>query len=88
MTERIDAVPEADYVEQHTAAFPSDSADPEPYPDRDAHTGELLESDSEITPPPVGDSGWTADEADLIEQSIPVPLGDDYDSSGSSDTEY
>ncbi|WP_327142406.1 hypothetical protein [Nocardia sp. NBC_01327] len=87
MTERIDAVPEADYVEQHTAAFPSDSADPEPYPDRDA-SADLLDSDSEITQPPSGDSGWTADEADLIEQSIPVPLGEEYDASGSSDTEY
>ncbi|MBL1075643.1 hypothetical protein JK358_14705 [Nocardia sp. 2] len=68
MTEpSIDAVPEADLVEQHTPAYP----DPE----------EPAGSDSELTPLPEGDNGWTASEADLIEQAIPVPLDDDYDES-------
>lgn len=84
MTERIDAVPEGDYVEQHTAAFPGDSAypDADAYPDKDVLPDTILEPESELTPLTSGDIGWTADEADLVEQSIPVPLDDDYDESG------
>ncbi|MFD7844716.1 hypothetical protein ACFV4K_17480 [Nocardia sp. NPDC059764] len=65
MTDRTDAVPEADYVEQHIPAVPDDESD--------------LESDSEITQVPADDAGWTASEGDLVEQSIPVPVDDDYD---------
>ncbi|WP_067567015.1 hypothetical protein [Nocardia acidivorans] len=81
MTERIDGVPEADYLEQHTAAFPDDAAypDADAYPDRDVLAETLLEADSDITPLTAGDSGWQADEGDLIEQSIPVPQDDDYE---------
>ncbi|MEU0545219.1 hypothetical protein [Nocardia sp. NPDC005978] len=77
MNERIDEVSEADYLEQHTPAYPADAersaaADaPDP----------IQESDSDIAAVPAGDSGWTADEGDLIEQSIPVPLDEDYQDS-------
>ncbi|MFB7722028.1 hypothetical protein [Nocardia sp. NPDC056100] len=64
MTDRIDAVPEADYLEQQT---------------------EVIEPDAEVTPLPEDDLGWTADEADLVEQSIPVPLDDDYEGAGATD---
>lgn len=86
MTDRIDAVPEADYVEQHTPAFPEDAAypDADAYPDRDVLAQDVLEPESEITTPPPGESGWSADEGDLIEQSIPVPLDDDYEDTGAS----
>ncbi|MRH87091.1 hypothetical protein GFY24_06370 [Nocardia sp. SYP-A9097] len=81
MTERIDDVPEADFVEQHTTAFPGDAAypDADAYPDKDVLADTLLEADSELTPLTSGNSGWTADEGDLVEQSIPVPLDDDYE---------
>lgn len=58
MSDRIDAVPEGDFAEQQTSAYP--------------------ESDSEITPIPADDTGWTADEGDLVEQSISVPIDDEY----------
>ncbi|MEV6070519.1 hypothetical protein AB0L82_28575 [Nocardia sp. NPDC052001] len=58
MTDRIDAVPEADFLEQQT---------------------EVIEPEAEVTPLPEDDLGWTADEADLVEQSISVPMDDDYD---------
>ncbi|MFB8005465.1 hypothetical protein [Nocardia sp. NPDC056000] len=64
MTDRIDAVPEADYLEQQA---------------------EVIEPDAEVTPLPEGELGWTADEADLVEQSIPVPLDDDYEGAGATD---
>ncbi|WP_067543065.1 hypothetical protein [Nocardia crassostreae] len=66
----IDAVPEADYVEQNMPAYPDDGVDSE-------------ESAADDAVPP-GDSGWTADEGDLVEQSIPVPLDDDYDEAADS----
>lgn len=76
----IESVPEADYVEQHTPAYPGDEPypDADAYPDRDVLAGSVIESDSEATPLPEGDTGWTASEADLVEQSIPVPLDDEY----------
>ncbi|MVU83678.1 hypothetical protein GPX89_41375 [Nocardia sp. ET3-3] len=70
MTDRIDAVPEADSVEQ---SIPADPAD------------EVLDSDSKITDLPADDNGWTASEGDLVEQSIPVPMDDDYDESADGD---
>lgn len=74
MIDRIDAVPEADYVEQSTPANPLDEENPE-----------VLESNSEITSLPAGDSGWTASEGDLVEQAIPVPMDDDYESDAGSE---
>ncbi|UGT39218.1 hypothetical protein LTV02_24410 [Nocardia yamanashiensis] len=82
MTDRsIESVPEADYVEQHTPAYPGDEPypDADAYPDQDVLADSVIESDSETAPVPAGDSGWTANEADLVEQSIPVPLDDEYD---------
>lgn len=81
MTEPDDGVPEADYVEQHTAAFPGDEPypDADAYPDRDVLADTPLAADSELTPVAAGDAGWSADEGDLIEQSIPVPQDDDYE---------
>ncbi|WP_330184690.1 hypothetical protein OHB26_14500 [Nocardia sp. NBC_01503] len=87
MTERIDGVPEADYVEQHTPAFPADAAypDADAYPDKDVLADTPLEADSELTPLTTGDSNWNADEGDLIEQSIPVPMDDDYETEDAGD---
>ncbi|MFD0000705.1 hypothetical protein [Nocardia sp. NPDC127526] len=68
----IDAVPEADYVEQNIPAYPDDGVD------------DSVTADGEITEVPPGDNGWTADEGDLVEQSIPVPLDDDYDEAADS----
>ncbi|MBF6333717.1 hypothetical protein [Nocardia transvalensis] len=59
-TGAIDAVPEADYMEQTLPA----------YPDAD-------EDDTIVVP--TGEPAWEASEADVIEQSIPVPLDDDYE---------
>lgn len=73
MNERVDEVSEADYLEQHTPAYPD--AD---NPATDALGDPAPDSDTDIPPVPPGDSGWTADEGDLVEQSIPVPLDDDY----------
>ncbi|MFI1919030.1 hypothetical protein [Nocardia sp. NPDC020380] len=67
-----DAVPEADYIEQHIPA----------YPDRDSD--QLEDADTEIDAVPAGDSGWTASEGDLVEQAIAVPM-DDYDEPGSEE---
>ncbi|GAB2542284.1 hypothetical protein [Nocardia heshunensis] len=65
MIDRIDAVPEADYAEQSILAYPAAEADSET-------------PDSEINPLPADDNGWTASEGDLVEQSIAVPMDDDY----------
>ncbi|MFJ9367699.1 hypothetical protein ACIRRA_25215 [Nocardia sp. NPDC101769] len=73
MIDRIDAVPEADYVEQSTPAYAADEVN-----------SETPESDSEITSLPADDNGWTASEGDLVEQAIPVPLDDDYDDEAGS----
>ncbi|AYF73574.1 hypothetical protein D7D52_06575 [Nocardia yunnanensis] len=62
--DRIDAVPEADSVEQSIPANPVDA---------------VLDSESELIEVPSADSGFNADEGDLVEQSIPVPLDDEYD---------
>ncbi|MFE5283504.1 hypothetical protein ACFRAQ_00845 [Nocardia sp. NPDC056611] len=84
MIDRIDAVPEADYVEQHIAAYPADEPypDADAYPDRDVRAERVVDSDTEITPLPADDNGWTASEGDLVEQAIPVPMGDDWDLPG------
>lgn len=75
MTDRTaDAVPEADYIEQHIPA----------YPDREIDSDQLDDADTEIGAVPTGDSGWTASEGDLVEQAIAVPI-DDYDEPGSEE---
>ncbi|WP_157534998.1 hypothetical protein [Nocardia inohanensis] len=79
----IESVPEADFVEQRTPAYPGEEPYPDgdAYPDRDVLADPVLESGGDITPLPEGELGWSANEADLIEQAIPVPLDDDYDES-------
>ncbi|MGV9665843.1 hypothetical protein [Nocardia niigatensis] len=74
MTESIDAVPEADYVEQRTPAYTADEAD-----------SETLDAGSETPSLPADDSGWTASEGDLVEQAIPVPMDDDYEPDAGSE---
>lgn len=63
----IDAVPEADYAEQHTLAYPD--MDDAPYADEGLTRSEL----------PTGETGWEATDADVVDQSIIVPLPDDGD---------
>ena len=60
----VDAVPEADFVEQTLPAYPDEPT----YADEGAETE-----------PPAGEVSWSASEADVIEQSISVPLDDDYE---------
>ncbi|NNH75398.1 hypothetical protein HLB23_37070 [Nocardia uniformis] len=75
MTDRsIDAVPEADLIEQTVPAYPENPVDD---PEAEADTAVTLPDD---------ERSWEADEADVIEQSIPVPLDDDYDEG--ADSEY
>lgn len=64
-TDAMDAVPEADLIDQTVPAYPEGVDDPE------------AEVDTEDTLPRT-DQAWSADEADVIEQSIPVPLDDEY----------
>lgn len=64
-TSAIDAVPEADYAEQHTLAYPD--MDDAPYLDEGLTRSEL----------PTGETGWEATDADVVEQSIIVPMPDD-----------
>lgn len=64
-TGAIDAVPEADFMEQTVPAYPEDD-----------------EPDTDV----VGTTEREAAEADVLEQSIPVPLDDDYE--GVAESEY
>ncbi|MCM6774920.1 hypothetical protein NDR87_26105 [Nocardia sp. CDC159] len=68
MTDRtagaIDAVPEADYMEQTVPAYP--------------------DLDDEDVLVPSGEPALEASEADVLEQSIAVPLDDDYEDTGSA----
>jgi hypothetical protein len=57
----LDEVPEADFAEQSVPA----------YPDADADT-----DDTQLTATVDRDT-WSADPADVVEQSIPVPLDDE-----------
>jgi hypothetical protein len=57
----IDAVPEADFVEQTVSAYPG------------------VEDDETESTLPAGMIDREASEADVLEQSIPVPLDDDYE---------
>jgi len=63
----FDEVPEADFVEQSVAAYPE-------YADDAADTG--TESDLVAA---VARDAFSADPADVVEQSIPVPLDDDHE---------
>lgn len=65
----VDAVPEADFVEQNMPAYPADGAEIEDTPDDTAaELSAAVERDA-----------FSADPADVVEQSIPVPLDDDRD---------
>lgn len=57
-TSSIDAVPEADHLEQNLEVAPDDA---------------------EFDEPSVATIDREATEADVVEQSIPVPLDDEYD---------
>ncbi|MGV9613779.1 hypothetical protein [Nocardia xishanensis] len=66
----LDDAPEADRVEQSTPAYQVDDADTD---DRAA-----AETGVERAARPAVDRDiWDANEADLIEQSIPVPIDDE-----------
>ncbi|GGL43315.1 hypothetical protein [Nocardia jinanensis] len=71
-----DAVPEADRAEQAAPAYPDDA----PYTDIDPRS---VPDDMPVPDGPAlvgaGRDEWTANPADIVEQAIPVPLGDDYD---------
>lgn len=72
----FDAVPEADRVEQDVPAYPDDA----PYTDIDPRSvPEDMPVPEEPVPVPGAGDDWHADPADLAEQAIAVPLGDDYD---------
>ncbi|WP_433198712.1 hypothetical protein ACQP1G_04690 [Nocardia sp. CA-107356] len=64
----LDEVPEADFVEQHLPAYPEDADDA-----ADTST----ESDLAAA---VDRDAFSADPADVVEQSIAVPLDDDRES--------
>ncbi|MGW5388151.1 hypothetical protein [Nocardia sp. NPDC003963] len=72
----FDAVPEADRAEQAAPAYPDDA----PYTDIDPRS---VPDGIPVPDEPVliggGRDEWYADPADIAEQAIPVPLGDDYD---------
>ncbi|MEV4126536.1 hypothetical protein [Nocardia sp. NPDC049707] len=61
----LDEVPEGDFVEQSVAAYPDPA-----YPD-DTAERDLAEA--------VDRDAFRANPADIVEQSIPVPLDDDRD---------
>lgn len=63
----IDAVSEADYVEQNVPAYPEIDDDTDDSSDRDLAAA-------------VDRDAFDANPADVVEQSIPVPLDDDRDS--------
>ncbi|MGI5222814.1 hypothetical protein [Nocardia sp. CA-290969] len=73
----FDAVPEADRAEQDAPAYPDDA----PYTDIDPRSVPEDMPVPEDTVPAAGspDRWHAADPADVAEQSIPVPLVDDYD---------
>lgn len=70
----FDAVPEADRAEQAVPAYPDDA----PYTDIDPRS---VPEDMPVPdePAPLPGDDWQADPADIAEQAIPVPLGDDYE---------
>ncbi|MFI9510615.1 hypothetical protein [Nocardia sp. NPDC052566] len=70
-TRTMDAVPEADYVEQSIPAYPEDP------------TGSDDENTEAELSAAIDRDAFTADPADIVEQSIPVPLDDERDPSPS-----
>ncbi|TRW82447.1 hypothetical protein FK535_13765 [Mycolicibacterium sp. 018/SC-01/001] len=64
----FDDAPEADVAEQRVPVDPGDAAD-DGTPD-----GSWRDADRVA-----GDRDWQASEADLIEQTIDVPIDDDFD---------
>ncbi|WP_433758709.1 hypothetical protein [Nocardia sp. CA-135398] len=67
----LDEVPEADLVEQSLAAYPEDPAFEDDAAD---------ESTDRDLAAAVDRDAFEANPADVVEQSIPVPLDDDRDS--------
>ncbi|MFI5714389.1 hypothetical protein [Nocardia sp. NPDC051750] len=72
----FDAVSEADRAEQEAPAYPDDA----PYTDIDPRSvpEDMPVPEGAVSSPSTRDV-WHADPADIAEQSIPVPLEDDYD---------
>ena len=72
----FDAVPEADRAEQALPVDPDDAgyADIDPYAAPDD-----IGLPEQSAAPAAPQDDWSADPADRAEQSIAVPLGDDYD---------
>ncbi|WP_194831957.1 hypothetical protein [Nocardia sp. XZ_19_369] len=68
----MNAVPEADLAEQSTPAYPDDTG----YVDDGLEQDGVI--DQEIAENVARDT-WSADPADVFEQSIPVPLDDEPD---------
>ncbi|MEU4839096.1 hypothetical protein [Nocardia testacea] len=72
----FEAVPEADRAEQAAPAYPDDA----PYGDIDPRS---VPDDVPVPDEPLLVGGrpdeWHANPADIAEQSIAVPLGDDYE---------
>lgn len=75
----FEAVPEADRAEQDAPAYPDDA----PYTDIDPRSvpDDIPVPEEAVTPPGSTRDIWSADPVDIAEQSIPVPMGDDYDGS-------
>lgn len=72
----FDAVPEADRAEQDAPAYPDDA----PYTDIDPRSvPDDMPVPEDVVPTPGTRDVWHADPVDVAEQSIPVPLADDYD---------
>ncbi|MFR9753325.1 hypothetical protein ACL02S_20140 [Nocardia sp. 004] len=62
-----DAIPEADLAEQSTPAYPDDTVLPDDRPEPGEGVGRAVDASSALE----------ANPADVVEQSIPVPLLDD-----------
>ncbi|MFD0365084.1 hypothetical protein ACFQZZ_26935 [Nocardia sp. GCM10030253] len=60
----MDVVPEADLVEQSVSAYPDDAVE---------------ETDEQAIAAAVDRDAFSADPADVVEQSIAVPFDDDHD---------
>ncbi|MEU1983528.1 hypothetical protein [Nocardia sp. NPDC019395] len=72
----FDAMSEADRAEQNAPAYPDDA----PYTDIDPGSvpEDMPVPEATSSVPGIRDV-WDANPADIAEQAIPVPLGDDYD---------
>ncbi|ONM47157.1 hypothetical protein B0T44_11495 [Nocardia donostiensis] len=77
----MDEVPEADLAEQSVPAYPDDPA----YSDIDSGAFPEDTAATDVEPGPSLRDNWNANTADIVEQSISVPLEDEY---GDLEDEY